>query len=248
MSLLALQRDFRAWLIGADENAAAKFGAAAHAGLGVYQNNYRAQLVACLEETYARVKAWLGDDAFLAAAIDHIDRTPPSDWTLDRYGHDFPETLRTCYPNDAEVAELAWLDRSLADAFVGPNVETLEAMPLQGADWDHAVLRLTPTLHLGHMTTNAAAIWSALSAGSTPPSVALPRSTLLVWRREFTSCFRTLDDQETRAIELCRNGRTFGELCAMLVDGNGEAEGVKIAGTWLAQWLRERLVVAVCMK
>ncbi len=245
MSLLAVQRDFRAWLLSADEDIAANFGAAAHAGLGVYQNNYRAQLVACLEETYARVKGWLGDDAFLGAAIEHIERAPPCDWTLDRYGQEFAETLGRRYPHDPEIAELAWLDRSLADAFSGPDAETLEAMPLESVDWNHAVLVLTPTLHLGHMTTNAAAIWSALSGGAVPPSVERTSTTLLVWRREFTSCFRTLDEHEAQAIEQLRNGRTFGEVCAMLVEANGEADGVKLAGTWLAQWLRERLIVAV---
>jgi hypothetical protein len=245
MSLITRQRDFRAWLITGDEDIAASFGAAARAGLGVYQNNYRAQLVACLEDTYARVKAWLGDDAFLAAAIDHIEHSPPCDWTLDRYGQDFAETLRRRYPNDPEVAELAWLDRSLADAFVGPDAATLEAIPPDGVDWDHAVLCLTPTLRLRHMTTNCAAIWSALSAGAAPPCAAPTRATVLVWRRQFTACFRSLDDREAQAIEHVRNGRTFGELCAMLVEADGEADGVKIAGTWLAQWIRERLVVAV---
>ena len=49
MSLLALQRDMRAWLICEDTPAAKRLGVDAAAGLRVYQNNYRAQLVACLE-------------------------------------------------------------------------------------------------------------------------------------------------------------------------------------------------------
>jgi hypothetical protein len=68
-------------------------------------------------------------------------------------------------------------------------------------------------------------------------------ATLLVWRQHFTSCFRTLDEREAWAVEHIRAGRTFGTLCASLVEKEGEAEGVKIAGTWLAQWLREGLIV-----
>jgi Putative DNA-binding domain len=247
MSLLALQRDFRAWLIIGESCEAAKFGAAARAGLGVYQNNYRAQLVACLEDAYARVKAWLGDEPFLAATIAHIEQTHPRDWSLDRYGHDFAETLRTRYPQDPEVAELAWLDRTLADVLVAPDANPLEPDQLAIVDWEHAVLRLTPSLRLGRLTTNSAAIWSALSAGTVPPSVEqLPTpATLLVWRQGFTSCFRTLDGRETQAIEHVRAGRTFGALCANLVGSEGEEAGVRIAGTWLAQWLREGLLVGV---
>jgi Putative DNA-binding domain len=247
MSLLERQRDFRAWLITGESSEAAKFGAAARAGLGVYQNNYRAQLVACLEDAYARVKAWLGDEAFLAAAIDHIDRTPPSDWTLDRYGRNFGETLRARYPQDPEVAELAWLDRTLSDVLVGPDADPLEESQLASVDWEHAVLRLTPTLRVGRSMTNAAAIWSALSAGKVPPNVEQLASpaTLMVWRQGFTSCFRTLDEREAEAIERIRAGGTFGALCAKLVETDGETEGVKVAGTWLAAWLREGLVVDV---
>ncbi len=245
MNLLELQRDFRAWLIGGEVEQAAKFGVAARAGLGVYQNNYRAQLVACLQDAYARVKAWLGDEVFLAAAIDYIERTSPSDWTLDRYGQDFAQTLRTRYPQDPEVAELAWLDRTLADVLVGPDTNPLQQDELANVDWEHAVLRLTPTLRLGRVTTNSAAIWSALSASTQPPSVArlAGPATLLVWRQGFTSCFRSLDEREVEAIEHVRAGGTFGALCATLVETVGETEGVKIAGAWLAQWLREGLVV-----
>lgn len=247
MSLLELQRDFGAWLITGEEDEAGKFGTAARAGLGVYQNNYRAQLVACLEDAFARVKAWLGDDAFLAAAIDHIERTPPCHWTLDRYGQDFAETLSARYPDDPEVAELACLDRMLGDVLVGPDADPLDTDELATADWDRAVLHLTPTLRLVRLTTNSAAIWSALSAGTLPPAVErlTAPAMLLVWRQGFTSCFRTLDEREAQAIEHVRASRTFGALCAKLVEAEGESEGVRIAGTWLAQWLREALLVRV---
>ena len=42
-----------------------------------------------------------------------------------------------------------------------------------------------------------------------------------------------------------RFGGTFGALCATLVHSEGESEGVQLAGTWLAQWLREGLLVDV---
>ena len=247
MSLRALQRDFRAWLITGENCEAAKFGAAARAGLDVYQNNYRAQLVAVLEDAYVRVKAWLGDDAFLDAAKAHIDRAPPCDWSLDHYGRDFAETLRARYPQDPEVAELAWLDRTLADVFVAPDADPLEPDQLATVEWEHAVLRLAPSLRLGRLTTNSAAIWSALSAGTQPPgAVLLPApATLVAWRQGFTSSFRSLDEREAQAIEHVRAGRTFGALCAELVEAVGETEGVKTAGTWLAQWLREGWVVGV---
>lgn len=247
MSLLTLQRDLRAWLITGSDTAAAKFGATARAGLGVYQNNYRAQLVACLGETFERVKSWLGDDEFLAAAARHIDASPPCNWTLDRYGSNFPDTLRARYPQHPEVAELAWLDRALADAFVGPDVEPVSASTLAAIEWERAVLQLTPTLQLEYVTTSSPAIWTALSAGETPPQVEqLPaHAAVIVWRQGLTSCFRVLDAEEHRALQHARSGATFGSLCALLVAATGETNGVTTAGELLARWLRDGLIIAV---
>ncbi|MET0660551.1 MAG: DNA-binding domain-containing protein [Steroidobacteraceae bacterium] len=246
MTLLVLQREMRAWLRG-DDTAACYFGPVARAGLDVYQNNYRAQLVACLADKFERTMAWLGDDAFRSAAVRHIDNTPPHDWTLDRYGSDFPQTLQALYPNDPEVSELAWLDHALADAFVGPDRTPVSPQSLATMDWDRAVLQFTPTLRVGHALTNSTAIWSALSANKTPPPVeALPQpAVVLVWRKELTSCFRTLEATEVAAIAHIRSGGTFSALCSMLVEIEGDAASVRIAGEILAQWLRDELVVGI---
>ena len=247
MTLLELQRDMRAWLTTGTEDTMFGFETSARAGLDVYQNNYRAQLVACLSETFQRVKAWLGDEDFLAAAVSHIQSSPPSNWTLDHYGRNFAESLLARYAGDPEVAELAWLDRALADAFVGPDIEPVPPHSLAAIDWDRAVLRFTPTLQIGHVLTNSTMIWSALSAGSTPPAVErLPNATAaLVWRKEFTSCFRTLTSKEARAVAHIQSGASFGALCAMLVTTEGEIAGLKMAGEFLAQWLRDGLIVRV---
>lgn len=246
MTLLAIQRAMRDWLRG-EETAAAAFEPAGRAGLDVYRNNYRAQLIACLTEKYERVAAWLGDDAFEVAAARHIAASPPHDWTLDNYGADFPLTLQSLYPNDPEVAELAWLDRALADAFVGADIEPVAPQSLGAIDWDNATLRFTPTMRLGHVRTNSTAIWSALSAASTPPPAELltPAVTVLVWRKEFTSCFRTLDSTEAAAISHMKEGRTFGSLCSMLVDIEGDAKGIERAGGCLARWMQDGLVAHV---
>ena len=73
MNLLALQRDLRAFLLAEDETAATRLGASARPGLSVYLNNYRAQLVTVLEGSFAQTHAWIGDQAFLRAAAQHIE-------------------------------------------------------------------------------------------------------------------------------------------------------------------------------
>jgi len=247
MSLLALQRDLRAWLVAGSEDAAARLGAAAAPGLLVYQNNYRSQLVACLEESFAKTRAWLGDDAFLAACIAHIDETPPHDWTLDAYADGLPAALAARYPEDPEVAELAALELALADAFVGADADPLPAARLAGVDWDHAVLAFHPTLRTLTAVSNATDIWSALADDGTPPPArarAAPAA-ILVWRRGFTTTFRTTDAAEAEALRAMQAGASFGTLCATLVADLGEEAGIAAASGYLGRWIGDGLISGV---
>jgi len=245
MSLLALQRDFRAWLAEESHEAAARFGDAARPGLDIYLNNYRSQLVACLSETFERVRQWLGEERFLSIAAAHIDLTPPGAWTLDAYAQGFPDSLERLFADAPEVAELGWLDLALAEAFVGPDGPALDAAALGEVDWDDAVLRIAPTLAARTFVTNAAAIWSALSAGDMPPPVEhfAESATILVWRKDLVSCFRTAEPHEADLLALAGDGATFAALCAQLIGRLGEETGVSAAGALLGRWLGEGLVV-----
>lgn len=247
MSLLALQRDFRAWIAEESRDAADRIGPGAQAGLDVYQNNYRASLVACLSETFERVRLWLGEERFLATAAAHIDVTPPHAWTLDAYSAGFPETLDLLFGDAPEVVELGWLDLALSEAFVGPDADPLDPATLAMVDWDNAVLRVVPTLTTRSFGTNAAAIWSALSADEMPPPAETLSETtlLLVWRRDFTSCYRTAEPGEALALDLAERGATFGHICARLIEAHGEEEGVGIAGAVLGRWIADGLLVGV---
>jgi Putative DNA-binding domain len=247
MSLRALQRDMRAWLHHGLDDAPVRLGHAALPGLRVYRNTYRAQLIACLEESFAQTRRWIGDDDFLSLCIAHIGRVAPSSWTLDAYARDFPATVAALYPADPEVAELAALDLALGEAFVATDATPVAIGTLAGIDWDDATLRFVPSLNLLPARTNAGAIWSALMQDETPPAACLLPETggYLVWRQDQRSCFRTIDAVEVGALVAMRAGGTFGTLCVRLVETLGEASGVTRAGELLGLWLRDGLVSAV---
>jgi hypothetical protein len=239
MSLLALQRDFAAWLRDGD----GEDGSTAP-GMRVYQNNYRVSLSACLEDAFAHTRAWIGEEAFARAVVEHICRVPPSSWTLDAYPRDFPDTLAFLYPDDVEVAELAWLELALGEVFVGPDAETLVRADAVNVDWDNAILHFIPTLDLRAVRSNAHALWSALDAERMPPEVELlgARHALLVWRHDMISRFRLVDEREEQALVLARSGLSFADLCAAAVAVAGEADGIALAGRWLGQWLADGLL------
>lgn len=248
MSLLALQQDFKHWLLTESAEAAARLGEDAAPGLAVYLNNYRGSLMRCLRETYAVLRAWIGDEAFEATAAIHIDRVPPSSWTLDAYARGFPETVAARYPADPEVGELALLDRALSEVFVGPDAIPVVVKSLGEVDWERAVMRFVPALSILWLRTGAPAIWQAVNAG-TASQVALVQygepAPILVWRQDFVSAFRVLDMHEADALERLSGGMTFGALCAALVERHGEGGGAALAGCWLGRWLGDGLIAAI---
>ena len=239
MTLARLQRDFRDRLLAAEPSAAPL-------GAKVYHNGYRVRLCDSLKETFERLLLWLGEEKFLAAARAHIERHPPRGWTLGVYGRDVPHPLLQPYPPRPAVALLARLDWMLCRAFDGADARAI-GRPAPGLDWENARLRFVPTLQLAPARTNADAIWSALSAGETPPpAILLPApGTLLVWRQELVPCFRSVESDEQDALIMMQEGASFGALCAFLVQRLGPDEGVARAGALLGQWLSEGLIAEI---
>jgi hypothetical protein len=193
MMLAELQRDFRGWLTGAAAPATGHL--AAGAGLAVYRNNYRAQLVGCLQESFPQLRARIGEERFLHAAVAHIGRHPPHAWTLDAYADDFGATLQTLFPHNPDLHELAWIEHALSAAFVAPDALPLEPSALAAVDWERVRLRFTPTLRLAPLNTNAADIWWGMSAQQPGPEAEmLPQARgMMVWRRGYVSSLRALD-------------------------------------------------------
>jgi hypothetical protein len=248
MRLAELQRDFRSWLVTASEEAAIRLGAdSVMAGLSIYQNNYRAQLVGCLEEAFPRVRAWIGEEAFRSLAIAHIDSHPPHAWTLDAYAGGFSQSLVSLLPDNPDVQELAWIEYALSEAFVAADAEPLSLEALSDVDWDSARLRLAPSLMSLVATTNAEAIWLALWGDKDPPEgeMLAKAAGLIVWRRGFTSCLRQVDALEREALVHLQDNGNFAALCDLLVGRLGDTEGVARAGALFANWLGSELIVGV---
>lgn len=251
MKLAELQRDFRSWLTDAGSAAAAsaagRLGGGDAPGLAVYQNNYRAQLVGCLRESYPQLRAHIGDERFLFAAAAHIKRRPPSAWTLDAYADGFGATLAELFPDNPDVDELAWIELALADAFVAPDAAPLLAGALPEVDWERARLRFTPSLRLAPLSTNADDIWWALRDGQPVPEAAMRAEVhgVAVWRRGYVSSLRTLAPLDFAALSQASGQGSFGALCAMLIDELGEAEGVAKAGALLADWIANEMITGL---
>lgn len=247
MNLAQWQESFRDWLAGGSTGSASVFGERSAAGLAVYQNNYRAQLVNCLQVSYPHLLRWIGDEAFRQAAIRHIDAHPPQGWTLDSYGADFGTTLHTMFPDNPDLHELAWIEWSLSAAFVARDSAPMPKEALWSVDWDIARLRMAPSLHHRVATTNADEVWSALQEEGRIPDgemLAAPGG-LVVWRRGFLSRLRRFDGDDYAALLGVLADDRFEAMCETLVGRLGEEAGVARAGALLADWLDAGLIAGV---
>ena len=216
-------------------------------GMAIYRNAYRGRLADALATSFERTRRWVGEDMFELAAAHYILTNPPKSWTLDAYGADFPETLTGLFAQDPEVAELAWLEWHMQQAFAAPDRATLTPAALadaglEEADWEH--LRLAPAAGLAsrNVSHDLAALWHALVDGPAERSVlaATAPAMLLVWRKDLSPHFRLLELKEFAALKPLLDGASFGEAASQV----GESELPRF-GQWFAQWLSEGLFSAI---
>lgn len=241
MSLIEQQRMFVAEIAADDEVPPSSLG------MAIYRNAYRARLADALAVSFERTRRWVGDEMFDRAAAHYILSRPPQSWTLDAYGTDFPQVLGELFAQDPEVAELAWLEWHLQQAFAAPDRATLtpEALASTGlgeADWEH--LRLAPAAGLARRSVShdLAMLWHALADGQAPDRqlAAAEPAVLLVWRKDLSPHFRLLAPDEFAALEPLLDGASFGEAA-----GRAGEEGLLRFGQWFAQWLQEGLFSAI---
>ena len=221
------------------------------AGLAVYRTAYRSRLIDCLRGAFDKCRQWIGNDSFDAAAAHHLILHPPSSWTLDDLGLGFSDTLGELFPNDPEIAELAWLEWEMQQIFTSPDGQVLAAADFADQashysedDWLDLRLAFFPGLAKRIVTTDCAALWSAIDSATDVPPLDLPGpdAILLVWRQNMRSQFRLLDPAEAIGLPLMQSGASFEQLCAALVDACGDDAGVAAAGTMLGRWMTDGLV------
>jgi len=250
MRLSELQHNFLDWLASADDAVAARLPLAGDGrdGLAIYQNNYRGNLMACLADSFPHTLLWLGEAAFEAAAARHIDRVPPSSWTLDDYALGFPESLIEDYPYEAEVSELARIELALSQAFIAADAEVLKADQMGDVDWDRAMLQTIPALTILPLRSNADDIWIALAHEAPPPNAQWDETErpVLIWRQEWLCKMRRLNGDEAAMLGyLIGSEVPFADLCARAIGRWGEQDGIARIGQYLGQWVADELVRGV---
>jgi hypothetical protein len=245
MNLIALQREFRDYLRDAPSDLVPHIGGNADARLSVYHHAFRARLEGCLQDAFPKCWAYLGDEGFARACAQHRTRCAPHSWTLDAYGAGFEDSLAALFPDDPEIAELAWLEWALRRAFDDADMEPLNANDLSGIDWDGSVPLLHPTLRMREADWNSAAIWAAIDRESVPPAAKMlaEPTRLVVWRKGLVPQYRSITGYERDALLAIADGNTFGAMCAKVFADLDADDAVPIIGALFGGWVNDGLIV-----
>jgi hypothetical protein len=247
-SLKELQESFQRGILAGDNTILAEINDSLKEErkvlFGVYRNAYVARLAEVLADDYEQVHAYLGDASFARLAKSYIAAHPSDRRSARDFGRHVPDFLKTDpgFAAHAEVAEIAALEKALADAFDGPEAEPLSLAALAEVApdlWTTLVFTAHPTAHRLTFATNAADIWSALhDENAPPPPRRLPEpQDILVWRQDVTARLRAVGPEEAMMWNEAAAGTRFGVLCEMLATYGGEDGADFRAASYLKDWV-----------
>lgn len=213
--------------------------------LRIYHHAYRARLAEVLADTYAKTALYMGSDTFETHARDYAVAHPPCTRSLNRYGDGLVHALRTAYPDNPELHELAQLDWDLRTRFDTADMAVLDldSAPTCG-DWTTRADVLHPSALLRTVTTNVVSLWNAIHADDdVPESTALPApATLLVWRKGHQPHFQTVEGAQAAWLGHLHAGASVQDACAALLEAGQWSGDASVLGPWLAQLLNNGLV------
>ena len=257
-SLADRQAAFMAQVLDHDAPLPEGWGERHSAGMGVYRGNYRSSVIEALKSTYEKTERWVGEAAFQRAAAHHVITNPPSSWTLDDAGAGFDATCEELFRNDGEVAELAWLEWAMLEAFTSADIDPLSAQDFSTQtagfgeeQWANMRVTFLPGASAREVRHDLRAIWNALDEEEFERPQArndVPHS-VLVWREGERSTFMMGSAEEARAFQAAQAGTPYGEVC-MLLEGEDPSEeqmhdAAMRAGALLGRWLNEGLIAAI---
>lgn len=212
--------------------------------LGVYYDAYRLRLIEVLGTDFETLKAFAGEDRFDSIARACIDAHPSVFRNVRWFGSRLASFLREdARFRDAPVlAELAEFEWTLGLAFDAPDApvlafDDLAALPAEA--WAGIVFQPHPSLHSLELRWNIPAIWSAIDRKEPPPEPALGAEvfTVAVWRRDYSSHFRSLPGDEARMLRAATGGSSFPEMCEQLALEHGEDAAAARAAELLRGWV-----------
>jgi hypothetical protein len=218
--------------------------------LGVYGEAYWLRLMEALAFNYPGVHTLLGDDAFFKAGREYIDVWPSHFRSIRWFGDHFAEFLRTTtlYQNEPVLAEMALFEWTRSVVFDAQNQEALTEEDLTvvpANQWPVIGFMPHPSLRRMNLQWNVAAFRRSIDEEKDPdpPVKARISQGWVMWRQGLDTYWRSMDADETAAMDAMIEGQSFENICATLLKWSDKENIAIRAAGMLKQWVNEGMIV-----
>lgn len=220
--------------------------------LNIYKNAYRARLHEALMTSYPALQSYLGYEQFEALCDGYIDAHPSHFRSIRWFGDQLPDFLKQhsdykAFPYLAELAQFEWTLALVFDAADSRTIPLDEMANIPPDAWINMRLQTHPSIYRLTLFWNSVAIWQAMLDEKMPddPQQNTSGTHWILWRKELTSHFTALSEEEAWAIDALINGATFGDICEGLCQWVNEEEAGMRAASLLKSWITAGLITKI---
>ncbi len=254
--LHALQTRFQDYITGKSEDfekdIVSTEDALAEHRLGAYYNAYRIRLIDCLATDFEVLQKEIGEEEFELMILDYLKLYPSSNPSVRWVGSHMVEFLQhSTHPQKEFLSELAlfeWSQGLCFDSADTDHIFNLDDMTQIAAEsWPYLSFSFHPSVRWLDLNWNVPPYWIAIDKNEQPPEKSFEESPTrwLMWRKEMSPNWRSMDVAEAWAIEAAFNGSNFAELCEGLLEWIGEDSVAITAASYLKQWITDEIIVSI---
>lgn len=252
--LLTLQRDMMQWLAtksgDIDAQVIGTKKVSVETRLAIYANAYRYRLLDALSDNYPSVHTLLGDEDFYQEGLKYISQYPSHHFSIRYFGSHLEPFLAEYHQETAILAEMARFEWALRNAFDASDQAPIGLEALQNVDpeaWAGLRFTLHPSVTRLDLIWNTPQIWTVIDEASEqiPFEEAEYPIAWLIWRKALKTYYRSLDVDEAWALDVVKQGKSFGEICEGIGEWVDEAHAPARVAGFIAEWLAADLITAI---
>lgn len=253
-TLYELQKKFQDYVLspqpGMDREVIGTPNADATTRLEIYSDGYRLRLIEALATDYVALKALAGDEQFDRLARGFIESHPSTHYNVRWFGASFAGFLRESAQDQPHLSEMAEFEWAMTLAFDAPDQPALTVEDMSSVSpeaWPEMTFTLHPSVHRLKLNFNVPEIWKAVDQGEDLPALKSHTAAWILWRRDYKTYFRSLNEDESFALAALASGTNFAGICAGLTNWVDE-DGVALhAAGLLKGWVTEGLLRSVAV-
>lgn len=256
-ALETLERDFQAFVLEGAPAIRREVKSTSKADrdilLAVYREGYALRLIEAMAETYSALKLTLGDEGFGTAARAYIAQHRSRYYSIRWYGERLAEFLKANAPWSArpELAELAAFEWAFGEVLDAADAEPLpieEVARLAPEQWAELRVRAVPSLRRLDLAYQIPQAWQQIDRDQRAPesfAFAGPPIPWVLWRSALVVQFRSLETDESAALDTLLAGESFATTCERLLAWHSEEAVALRAAGLLRLWLEQGMLAEV---